>query len=343
MHRTARDVRAARSAARLLLLAVAALLAAPVPAWAREPARITELTGQVEVGIGDPPQFRPARAGEELPEDAVLRTGSDGRAEVEYGDDTLRLYGDTLLRLAPAADRTRVELERGKSLFDVRPGRTRGFEVRTREVAVMVKGTRFLVDAEAAHVSVFRGLVGVADLAGGSDDVDVHAGLSLARAAAGGAFELHVTPFADPWDAWSTQEREVLHELPQRSEPRREALGELRQALAESDPRERIETLEQVEPEKLDPVLDVPRELERVEPVKEELRARQSRDEDDPIRALVGGGQSGQDTGSQGLVGSLIDDVLDGGGLGGGDDDDGDDDDGDDDDGDDDDGDDGDD
>jgi hypothetical protein len=44
---------------------------------------------------------------------------------------------------------------------------------------------------------VFRGLVGVDDLVGAGDDVDVHAGLSLARGGAG-AFELHVTPFADP-------------------------------------------------------------------------------------------------------------------------------------------------
>jgi hypothetical protein len=44
---------------------------------------------------------------------------------------------------------------------------------------------------------VFRGLVGVDDLVGAGDDVDGHAGLSLARGGAG-AFELHVTPFADP-------------------------------------------------------------------------------------------------------------------------------------------------
>lgn len=216
-----------------LVLALGLVLLAP-PAASEEPAVLARMEGSVEVGVGDPPRFRPARAGESLPVGAVLRTGPDARAEVRRGGETLRLYGDTLLQLQVGPTRTRVELERGRSLFDVLGGDGRRFEVDTREVAVLVKGTRFLVDAEDGFVSVFRGVVGVADLRGDASPVDVRAGLSLTRPDAASPLELHVSPFADPWEAWSREGAPPQLERPAPAgELDRQAAREVRRAMAE--------------------------------------------------------------------------------------------------------------
>lgn len=188
-------------------LAVAAALLAFCAAGPSQGAHVASLSGEVEIGRGEPPVWQPARAGDALAPGDSVRTGREGRAELALDAATVRLYGDSLLRLPPdamGADGARaVELEQGLSLFDVlhRSGDDR-FEVRTREVVVSVKGTRFSVDAgEEVAVSVYRGLVGV--LAGES----VHE--TLVRegfAAVGGRehpFELFLHEGLDPWESWT--------------------------------------------------------------------------------------------------------------------------------------------
>ncbi len=190
-------------------LAVAAALLAFCAAGPSQGAHVASLSGEVEIGRGEPPLWQPARAGDALAPGDSVRTGREGRAELALDAATVRLYGDSLLRLPPDAmgpgGARAVELEQGLSLFDVlrRSGDDR-FEVRTREVVVSVKGTRFAVDAgEEVAVSVYRGLVGV--LAGESGRLHE----TLVRegfAAIGGRehpFELFLHEALDPWESWT--------------------------------------------------------------------------------------------------------------------------------------------
>jgi len=184
------------------LLAATALLA---PVWPE--ARISVASGAVELGRGEPPDWKPAESGDTLVPGDRVRTGEDGRAELALGDATLRLYPNSLLRLpgADAKSATSVELDAGSSLFDVlRRGET--FEVHTPEVVVSVKGTRFAVDlgADDAKVAVFRGLVGVR---GGVQDAASELLVQAGFAAMGSDhFELSWHGAGDPWDGWSRGE-----------------------------------------------------------------------------------------------------------------------------------------
>jgi hypothetical protein len=182
----------------LALLAIVALLG---PVWPG--ARLSVSTGTVEIGRGEPPVWKTASAGDELAAGDRVRTGGDGRAELTHHGATLRLYPNSVLRLPQASATRGVELENGSSLFDVlRSNEGDPFEVRTPEVVVSVKGTRFGValDGNEASVSVFRGLVGVQADAAGSPETLVHAGF-----AARGLdhFELSWHGAEDPWEGWN--------------------------------------------------------------------------------------------------------------------------------------------
>jgi hypothetical protein len=183
------------------LLAATALLA---PVWPE--AHISTTSGHVELGRGEPPVWKPAASGDALAPGDRVRTGESGRAELALGDSTLRLYPNSLLRLpAPGPDAAAVELDGGSSLFDVLR-RGEPFEVRTPEVVVSVKGTRFAVDVgtDDASVSVFRGLVGVRD---GTLDAASEILVQEGFAAIGGdQLELTWHGADDPWDGWSRGE-----------------------------------------------------------------------------------------------------------------------------------------
>ena len=185
----------------LALLAAAVLTA---PAWPG--AHIAVASGKVELGRGEPPVWKTASVGDALGAGDRVRTGENGRAELALGTATLRLYPNSLLRLPDAgAAGASVDLDGGSSLFDVEH-RGDPFEVRTPEVVVSVKGTRFsvAVDHEDASVSVFRGLVGVRSGAkDGAPETLVQAGF----AAFGHAqFQLGWLGSRDPWDGWSRGE-----------------------------------------------------------------------------------------------------------------------------------------
>ncbi len=189
----------ARMAA-LCLLAV--LLMAP-----SEGPHVASVAGSVELATGVPPVFRAARPGDPVSPGDVIRTGADGRAELVLGRATVRLYPNSLLRVpdseTSAAGPGAVELDRGRSLFDVIKRPDDPFEVRTPEVVVSVKGTRFSVSVgdAAAAVAVFRGLVGVSGLGGGDTfETMVREGFV---AAGRDSFELSLHGVDDPWEGWS--------------------------------------------------------------------------------------------------------------------------------------------
>jgi hypothetical protein len=184
-----------------LLATLALLLMAPTSG-----PRIESLRGWVEIGSGEPPIWRAARPGDLLAPGDRVRTGRDGRAELALPAGSVRLYGDSLLRLpaaAMASDGDAVELDAGSSLFDVlkRGGRS-PFEVRTPEVVVSIKGTRFLVTAdERAEVAVYHGTVGLRRGGDSAHELLVRAGF-LAVGHGDAPFELLVNTAPDPWDDW---------------------------------------------------------------------------------------------------------------------------------------------
>ncbi|MEZ4334433.1 MAG: FecR family protein [Myxococcota bacterium] len=181
--------------------------------------RILALDGPVEIGRGEPPVWATATVGATLRPGDALRTGAAARAEAFIRGATVRLYENSLLRIAaspasgvhPAAtggadlgSTLRLGLDQGRALFDVLLGRdTRAVDVETPKVVVSVRGTRFSVDAVAHAVSVFRGQVAVRGLA---DDVRnailVRQGFST-RQLDGGRLELISLPVADPWNDWT--------------------------------------------------------------------------------------------------------------------------------------------
>ena len=135
-----------------------------------------------------------------------MRTGRDGRAELTLPAGSVRLYGDSLIRLpaiAPTAGNAdAVELESGSSLFDVLHRDRNLFEVRTPEVVVSIKGTRFLVVAgDQAEVAVFRGSVGVRPGLASARELLVREGFA-AVGSSHQPFDLRWSGAPDPWEAW---------------------------------------------------------------------------------------------------------------------------------------------
>jgi hypothetical protein len=193
--------RGRRLASLFALAAFAALLLGPSPG-----PRIEHVRGQVEIGSGEPPVWRVAREGDPVAPGDVVRTSHDGRAELALSAGRIRLYGDTVLRLPAASaepgSADAVALDEGVSLFDIlRRGRD-DFEVRTPEVVVSIKGTRFLVVAEArAEVAVFHGTVGLRREAEPARELLVREGFA-AVGGHGRSFELVWSGAPDPWDAW---------------------------------------------------------------------------------------------------------------------------------------------
>jgi hypothetical protein len=197
-----------RSLTPILILAALALVAPTTGP------HVAGTTGSVELGRGEPPVWRPAGVDDALEAGDVVRTGDDGRAELDLGRAVVRLYPNSLLRVpvwdAASGEPAEVDLEEGRSLFDVLR-RGSAFEVRTPQVVVAVKGTRFSVavgDADAA-VAVYRGLVGVRSATRGvAAETLVREGFA---ARGSQSFELLLHTGGDPWESWSSgQLRDVI-------------------------------------------------------------------------------------------------------------------------------------
>ncbi len=207
-------------------IVVAALLFAGLAALPARAAKMGAVTGVVEVGRGEPPAWTRLVAGDELSPGDLIRTARNARAEVQLDAGTVRVYGNSLLRLPSGSQaKTTPETEtltlwRGHSIFDViRNASGRVFEVKTPEVVVSVKGTRFSVnlDGAGARVVVFRGTVGV--WKPGADKIVetlVREGFA-AVAGAGRPFELELAPEIDPWAQWDRGIRQ--REMPAAPEP----------------------------------------------------------------------------------------------------------------------------
>lgn len=204
------DRRVEALALRVISLALGLALAGAASA---EP-HLSRVSGEVQIGRGEPVVWATGREGAQLGAGDEVRTGRNGRAEVDLGSAVVRLYENSLLRLPADAERPNgpaaVGLDGGNSLFDVAPRPAKDpFEVRTPEVVASVKGTQFGVAVGAhggAAVSVFDGLVGVRSLGSqNAREVMVYPGFA-ATGAAGRSFELSLLPAGDAWSGWSAGE-----------------------------------------------------------------------------------------------------------------------------------------
>src|SRR3990172_757524 len=81
-----------------VLSALAMLLLAPTAG-----PRVERTRGAVEIGSGEPPVWRAAHEGDALAPGDAVRTGRDGRAELALPAGSVRLYGDSLLRIPLAS------------------------------------------------------------------------------------------------------------------------------------------------------------------------------------------------------------------------------------------------
>ena len=164
-------------------------------ASAKQFATLRLLGGEVAVQHGDD-ALQPGEEGESLREGDIVRTGSDGRAAIEYFDGSLtRLdYGATFLLVTLETLRNPAESTvilggqtAGNSYNRVAELADAGsrFEVETPTATASVRGTVYalLVDEGSTKIAVVEGLV---TASGASGSVDVSAG-KMVVVGAGGA------------------------------------------------------------------------------------------------------------------------------------------------------------
>lgn len=142
-------------AALLLPLLIPAVVAAPrLPRVVEVPLRpaFVRLPGAAEM---------PARAGQVLAPDTLLRTQTPGRLQVQLADGrSFRLGGDAVLRLRGSV----LDLQRGQIIAWVLPGQKgRALQVRTRVGTASIEGTTLFIEAgpEQLRVSSWEGQVQV--------------------------------------------------------------------------------------------------------------------------------------------------------------------------------------
>ena len=143
-----------RSARSLLLAGV--VLAVPLP-WARAAApapRVVEVP--FKPAFVRPPgrPEQPARAGQTLANDTLLRTAKPGRLQVQLANGRqFRLGGDAVLRIGPGA----LNLEKGRIIAWVNPGQKGGapLQIRTRVATASIVGTTVFIEASEDTLKVF--------------------------------------------------------------------------------------------------------------------------------------------------------------------------------------------
>lgn len=150
----------------LILVSVLAVL--PSVCWAQSTGwQATRLRGQVFVLYGD--SWQPLNRGDTVPNRHFVFTAGDGRVVLERGEEQISLAGNTQIMIdsiGAAGERTTVFETFGVITVNVAAQAEAYFEVRTHELAAVVKGTRFVVSAgdDGSQVAVRRGLVEVQDL-----------------------------------------------------------------------------------------------------------------------------------------------------------------------------------
>lgn len=134
-------------------------------------ATLTATKGKVELSRSGATAWDPAQVTAVLQPGDRLRTAEHSRATLRLRDATILPVDElTTLRIAPAEDRTVVELLKGVLSFFHRdePG---DVEVRSGGTSALIRGTEFTVsvdDRGSMHVALFDGSVEVTNALGGA-------------------------------------------------------------------------------------------------------------------------------------------------------------------------------
>lgn len=135
--------------------------------------------------------WKPLEAGMEVPDGAWIHTGRRGRLLLRDDAGSLIQFKPNSVASVSSVTRgggrkTEILQKFGKLLFEARPEPQGALDVHTPMIAVMVKGTRFVVETlrGSSAVRVERGVVQVTDLRRGQQ-VDVFAGQWLRVPAVG--------------------------------------------------------------------------------------------------------------------------------------------------------------
>lgn len=147
---------------RILLIAVFSMIAALCSAdeWS-----VGRMRGEVEHRVGL--SWKPVEAGMLIEDRAHVRTGADGRVDLQRGAELVSLGANTEIEIRDGGAElmTTIIQESGVLTADVERRNVQHFSVQTPFLAAVVKGTKFTVtvDENGSHVEVERGVVQVQD------------------------------------------------------------------------------------------------------------------------------------------------------------------------------------
>lgn len=128
---------------------------------------VVKLRGTVQQLIDG--AWRPVARGDKIPDERTVRTLGDGHVDLQRGAEVVTLGADTQVMIHDKTDvrYTTVRQDFGSVEVEAQVENVQHFEVETRFLAAVVKGTHFTVTASdlGASVSVARGQVEVQSMA----------------------------------------------------------------------------------------------------------------------------------------------------------------------------------
>jgi hypothetical protein len=151
---------------RLFIFVVLASLLAAAPALADD-WTVIKLRGDVQQLIDG--NWTVLNRGDIVPDDRSIRTQIDGHADLQRGQEVVTLGASTQIQIHDKADvrYTTVQQDSGTVEVEAQVENVKHFEVDTKFLAAVVKGTHFIVTATdtGASVAVSRGMVAVESMA----------------------------------------------------------------------------------------------------------------------------------------------------------------------------------
>jgi uncharacterized protein DUF6600/FecR-like protein len=183
--------------------------------------RLSYVEGQVELEHAQTAAFESVTLNTPLVEGDQLRTGSDGRAEIQFEDgSTIRMAPETqiafsgLSRLSSGAAITSVDLNQGEAEFNVSRHDDHLFQIQINQRTLFLKhSSRFRVtttNSDPLEVAVWKGEVGIRDTETG-EEISVKKNESFAQDALDASrYDLEKGIDTDALDQWSGERDNYL-------------------------------------------------------------------------------------------------------------------------------------
>ncbi len=156
-----------------LILAARARQLADERAPIQQESTLTAVHNRVEISTGSGTSWKPARVGQKVQVNSLIRTGNDGRAEVTLADHSVIQINqastvaikDFVLDRRTGVRNSRLKVVLGSILGRVEPEKVEEsqFEIDTDAASVAIRGTEVRVSSEAATtwLSVLHGLTSI--------------------------------------------------------------------------------------------------------------------------------------------------------------------------------------